>query len=199
VRLLEAEGIAVPSDAGARLAKHCALIREWHSYLSLVSTGDLPLLEQIHVPDSLSLAALVQRYGADGLLDIGPGGGYPAVPLAVVLPDVQMVLVERSVKKVGFLQKVCAALELKNVHLVHGEFPRAVEGIGASVVTARAVENPAKLTRALLQRVSAGAVYLCQSGLLRETVAETILVSPVEDLWKTRGLRRGDLRVVRLG
>ena len=198
-QLLEADGVPVPEDTEARLATHCALIRAWHDYLSLVSTGDLARLESEHVPDALSLAGLVRQYGSGGLLDIGPGGGFPAIPIAVLLPEVPMILVERSAKKVGFLRKVCGSLGLKNVHLVHGEFPHAVAGMAASVITARAVENPAKLTRGLAERVACGAVYLCQTGVSWDGALAGVRGVPVEDRWISAGLRRGDLRVVRLG
>lgn len=196
-RILASEGIIVPDDAEARLAKHCALIREWHDYLSLVSTADLAVLEREHIPDALSLAALVRRYGGSGLLDIGPGGGYPAIPLAVVLPEVPMVLVERSVKKIGFLRKVCGALGLANVRLVAGEFPRAAGEIAASVITARAVENPARIQGGIMERVYGGAVWLCQTRVSRPDEGETFHVEHVDDRWKSQGLRRSALQVVR--
>lgn len=196
--LLEVSGIAVPPEAEMRLQHYVALLEEWNGFASLLSARDIGLAAAVHIPDALSLAPYVRDFaGATGLLDIGSGGGFPAVPLAIVLPDLPVTLVERSAKKVGFLRKVAGALQLERVNIVHGEFPRAVAGFTPGVITARAVENPARLRKGLAGFIAAGSVFLCQSGLTWDKSADLFHVEPVDDLWKTRGIRRGSLTRVR--
>jgi 16S rRNA (guanine527-N7)-methyltransferase len=196
--LLEGAGIVVPADAEARLRRYVELLAEWNGFASLLSERDIGLAASVHVPDTLSLTPFVRDHaGAGGLLDIGSGGGFPAVPLAIVLPELPVVLVERSVRKVGFLRKAAGALGLNRVDIVHGEFPRAVRGLAPGVITARAVENPARLRRGLAEFIAAGSVFLCQSGLTWDEPAGMFHVEPVDDLWKTRGVRRGSLAIVR--
>ena len=196
---LQEQGLAVPADAPARWARHVELIRSWNTVAGLVSTGDLAQLETTHLPDAVSLVPVVQALGlaAGHLLDIGSGGGYPAIPLKVALPELRVTLVERSVKKVGFLRKVVGALGLKDVDIVAGEFPAAVSGAFADVITARAVELPGKIRPAVAAWMPRGAVFLCQSGVPTEFPADMFHVEHFRDAWSDRGLRRGDLYLVR--
>ena len=196
---LQREGLEVPANVLGQWVRHAALIREWNKVASLVSVGDARQLETIHLPDAVSLAAVVARLGLAGgsLLDIGTGGGYPAIPMKIVLPALQVTLVERSVKKVGFLRKVVAALGLQGVEIIHGDFPGAVAGRGADVVTARAVETPEKIRCALAAWIPVGTVFLCQSGAPNEFEAPMFHVEHWEDGWTQNGTRRGVLFIVR--
>ena len=197
--LLEQEGIRVPAQALEQWARHAALIREWNAVASLVSTGDACRLETTHLPDAVSLASVVAHLelGATSLLDIGTGGGYPAIPMKIALPELAVTLVERSVKKVGFLRKVVASLGLHGVEIIHGDFPGAVEGGEQRVITARAVETPQKVQQALAAWMSEGSVFLCQSGQVSEFEQPMFHVEHWEDAWTKTGLRRGDLFIVR--
>ena len=196
--LLVDEGVAITAEMEARLERHCALIRAWNEMAGVVSPHDLGHLWDRHVVDSLSLAALITQYTSAGrpLLDIGSGGGFPAIPVKVVLPELPLVLVERSMKKVGFLRKVVGELRLQDVSVIHGSFPEVVEGLNPGVITARAVEKPDKLQTLVKAFVESGAVYLCQA---REPqyLAEVFYVELMEDAWVDAGLRRGSLRLVR--
>lgn len=191
--------MCVPSRTLEQWAHHAALIREWNKVASLVSMGDARQLETIHLPDAVSLAAVVARLGfSEGsLLDIGTGGGYPAIPIKIVLPALKLTLVERSVKKVGFLRKVAAALNLQGVEIIHGDFPGAVAGRTADVVTARAVETPAKIRLALASWMPIRSVFLSQSGPPVEFDPSLFHVEHWEDSWSVDKVRRGELFVVR--
>lgn len=207
VERLEAGGIAAPADALARLDEHMRLIREWNRVVSLISKPDLAALETRHVVDSLSLAPVLAAKGwASGLLlDVGSGAGFPAVPLAVVLPELSVLLVERSDRKVGFLRKAVAALGLERIRIVCGEFPMVSADFRPDVVSARAVEHPAKIIEAMGSYILGGAVFLCQAGDPRVLVPEMFHVEPsgprfhVEhwvDVWTHAQLRRGELYLV---
>lgn len=204
---LEKAGVNLSNDVEDRLRKHMALVREWSRVVSLVSVSDLAELETRHVIDSLSLVpVLVSRGLASGvLLDVGSGGGYPAVPLAIVLPELRLVLLERSERKVGFLRKVQGALGLSGVEVRCGLFPKHAGDLRPDAITARAVEKPERIVREAGVFVEAGAVLLCQAGDPRELLPEMFHVEPSaqrfhvehwEDDWTREGLRRGELYVV---
>ncbi len=196
--LLLEDGVAVPDDTEARLAAYCALLREWNDFASLVSRRDVDRLESVHIPDALSLAGYVRRYaGAGPWVDVGSGGGFPAVPVKAVVPEAPLVLIERNAKKAGFLRKVIGALGLENVELRHGSYPERTRDMVPSVLTARAVENPGRLARHWREDVAGGAVFLCQSRIWWDEAGEVFHVEHVEDRWKTRRLRRGGLVIVR--
>ena len=85
-----------------RVQGHLSLVRQWNPMLSLVSEGDVAFLEERHLIDSLSLIPYVVRHCGQegGLLDIGSGGGFPAIPIKCLLPGIPMVLVEHSLKNI---------------------------------------------------------------------------------------------------
>jgi len=198
--LLAADGVSVPLRAADRLERHAALVREWNGYASLVSQGDLAHLVPRHTVDALSLAGAVWRAaGAGGLLlDIGSGGGFPALPLKVVLPELPVVLLERSAKKVGVLRRMLVALGLDDVDLRQAEFPRDVAGLLPGVVTARAVERPGLIWRGMAGWLPAGTVFLDQTGDVSGVDRAMFHVEHVLDAWSAAGLRRGELyRVTR--
>ena len=155
----------------ALLNRHAALLREHAQTHSLVSAGDLAQLEARHTADSLALAPLLASCAPQGglHLDIGSGGGFPAIPLAIVYPGRPFLLLERSEKKAEFLRLLVRELGLGNVHVLTGEFPVALRtpppGVAAwppVTVTARAVERPERLWPRILRWLPAGATFLCQ-------------------------------------
>jgi 16S rRNA (guanine527-N7)-methyltransferase len=197
--LLAADGIPWGPEQAAQTARYLELLRDMNAYASLVSHGDLERLESVHLPDSLSLAGFVRRASSAALphLDIGSGSGFPAIPLAVALPGVSFVLVERSAKKIGFLRQVLGALGLRQVRLVQGEFPGAVRDLRVGSVSARAVERPDRIMKAILPFLDAGAEFLSQSGLSGPAAGGMFHVEHVEDAWTRAGLRRGSLHRIR--
>lgn len=96
----------------------------------------------VHVADSLAGLAVPELRSARAIADLGAGGGFPGLVLAVALPDAQVTLVESVGKKTDFLRRTADAVGLANVHVVTGRAERWPEGIGAhDVVTARALAS----------------------------------------------------------
>lgn len=192
----------VPAAVGTatlnRLQTHLALVRQWNPIVGVVSEGDVAFLEERHLIDSLSLVPYVLRYcGKTGsLLDIGSGGGFPALPVKCVLPELKVVLVERSARKIGFLQRATAALRLEGVQIVHGNFPEALPKVDATCVTARAVERPRQLLPTLLKRMPPGCAFLCQSDVVPIPGVKTFHVEHIDDAWRHAALRRGELYII---
>jgi 16S rRNA (guanine527-N7)-methyltransferase len=208
VHLLQDSGIAPTGSELKGLERYVELVREWNAVCGLVSTGDVDELWINHVADSLSLAPVIGAIvSQDGVwLDIGSGGGFPGLPVKLVLSSVRLVLVERSIKKVGFLRKACAALGLRDVEILAGEYPRVGGDVAAAVVTARAVDKPEKVVKTVLAGMEVGSVFLCQSGEPRvvapsmfhvEPSGKRFHVEPICDAWSTAHLRRGELWSVR--
>ncbi len=190
------------------LERHMALVKEWNPVCGLVSTGDVDKLWKNHVLDSIGLVPLVRRLGVDEgvVLDIGSGGGYPAIPVKILCPKLSLILLERSDKKAGFLRKVVAALGLRDVEIRQGEYPMVAGEAAADVITARAVERPKKVIEAILEGMQGKTCFLCQSGDPRELAPKVFHVERgegrfhverVDDLWKSEGIRRGEVFIVR--
>lgn len=197
--LLAEAGIPLDEVAADALNLYLDLVREWNDSASLVSRGDLEHLVDKHVVDSLSLAPVILEVsGKSGqLLDIGSGGGFPAIPLKIALPNLGLTLVERSRRRGGFLMKVVGKLGLSGVEVVLGEFPGCVQGPSVDVITARAVEKPQRVLRAIARSLRPGAVFLCQSGDPSGLLGPEFHVEHVKDTWHDQGLRRGELYLVR--
>lgn len=177
---------------------HLSLIRQWNSMLSLVSEGDVAFLEERHLIDSLSLIPYVWRHGgpAGGLLDIGSGGGFPAIPIKCMLPEMRLVMIERSMRKAGFLQRVIATVGLEGVEVIHGNFPESVPKVDVSCITARAVERPRHLHPSLLKRMLPGSAFLCQGDLTPLSSQKAFHVEHIDDAWRQAALRRGELYII---
>lgn len=194
-------GVVLNARQIEQLTQYGFLLRKWSSFTALVSSGNLAELESLHFVDSLSLADVVRANTAAGetILDIGTGGGFPAIPLAVALPDRKFVLMERSAKKVSFLRKVMGALGLGHVSLIHGSFPADVPEEPPVAITARAVERADTILADIADVLPEGCVFLCQSGDPTGKLDDTMFhVEHWEDQWTHQGDRRGTLHLVRL-
>lgn len=107
----------------------------------MVSDRDLAHLRSRHLDDSLALQAHMGC--ANSLLDIGSGGGFPGLPLAVANPKIRVTLVERNHKKCSFLRHVAMTLDLTNVHVINADIRNIGETLSVyDVITARAVAKP---------------------------------------------------------
>ena len=194
-------GVALDARQIEQLTQYGFLLRTWSNFASLVSSGNLADLENLHVVDSLSLLDVVRTNTAPGetVLDIGTGGGFPAIPLAIALPDRKFVLMERSAKKVSFLRKVMGALGLGHVSLIHGSFPGDVPEAPPVVITARAVERSDVILAEIAAILPEGCIFLCQSGDPTAKLDGGMFhVELWEDAWTRGGERRGSLHLVRV-
>jgi 16S rRNA (guanine527-N7)-methyltransferase len=129
-------------------------------------------------------------------LDLGSGGGFPALPVKLVLPDADLTCVERNARKAAFLRHAIGRLGLAAARVVRGTFPEEIEVDRYAVVTARAVERPEGWLEPVLDQLAPGAVFLNQTGH-KPTDAGKFHVERIEDMWRQRGWRRGQLQTIR--
>ncbi|HVG41359.1 MAG TPA: 16S rRNA (guanine(527)-N(7))-methyltransferase RsmG [Chitinophagaceae bacterium] len=95
------------------------LYKEWNAKINVISRKDIDSLYEKHVLHSLAIAAAFEFKGGDQVIDIGTGGGFPGVPLAIFYPEVQFHLVDSIGKKLKIIGAVAEAIELKNVTTQH--------------------------------------------------------------------------------
>lgn len=96
-----------------------ALYKYWNSQINVISRKDIDELYLRHVLHSLGIAKVQPFKPNSHILDVGTGGGFPGIPLAILFPDVQFYLADSIGKKIKVVQEVANALGLKNVKAEH--------------------------------------------------------------------------------
>lgn len=91
-----------------------AIYRDWNAKVNLVSRKDIDHLYEHHVLHSLAIAKLLRFNAGAEILDVGTGGGFPGIPLAILMPDVSFHLIDGTLKKIKVVQDVIEQLGLQN-------------------------------------------------------------------------------------
>jgi 16S rRNA (guanine527-N7)-methyltransferase len=91
----------------------------WNNRINVISRKDTENFYERHVLHSLGIAAVIQFKNNTHILDVGTGGGFPGIPLAIFFPDADFILVDSIGKKIKVVNEVIQALQLKNVKAFH--------------------------------------------------------------------------------
>jgi len=95
------------------------LYEHWNAQINVISRKDIELLYERHVLHSLGIAKVIQFKPNTSLMDVGCGGGFPGIPMAILFPESSFYLVDSIGKKIKVVNEVAAALGLKNVRAEH--------------------------------------------------------------------------------
>ncbi len=95
------------------------LYKDWNQKINVVSRKDIDELYLRHVLHSVGIAKVQQFKDGSSILDVGTGGGFPGIPLAILFPEVQFTLVDSIGKKIKVVQEVIDGLELDNVKAIN--------------------------------------------------------------------------------
>jgi len=96
------------------------LYRDWNEKINLISRKDIDSLYEKHILHSLAIAKIIDFRPGTAILDVGTGGGFPGIPLAILFPACQFVLIDSIGKKIKVVNAVAEELELKNVKAING-------------------------------------------------------------------------------
>ena len=92
---------------------------DWNAQINVISRKDIEALYVKHVLHSLGIAKVQPFLPGSKILDVGTGGGFPGIPLAIMFPETQFVLVDSIGKKIKVVEAVAEALGLQNVTAIH--------------------------------------------------------------------------------
>ncbi|MCT4603112.1 MAG: 16S rRNA (guanine(527)-N(7))-methyltransferase RsmG [Marinifilum sp.] len=102
-----------------RFAQLKDLYTHWNSQINVISRKDIDSLYLHHVLHSLSIAKVIKFEPGTKIMDVGCGGGFPGIPLAILFPECEFYMVDSIGKKIKVVNEVATALQLKNVKAKH--------------------------------------------------------------------------------
>ena len=140
------------------------LYEDWNSKINVISRKDIEALYLRHVLHSLSIAKLIQFQAGSKILDIGTGGGFPGLPLAILFPDVTFHLVDSINKKLKVVNGVAESLGLENIYTTHSR-AESIKGQYDFIVS-RAVTTMPDFVGWVKNRVAKKSVHPIKNGIL---------------------------------
>lgn len=140
------------------------LYPEWNSQINVVSRKDIDNLYVHHILHSLAIAKFFTPVGGTAFMDLGTGGGFPGIPLAILWPDCRFHLIDRIAKKLKVAKSVAEAVGLTNVTFQHGDSAECKQKF--DYVVSRAVMSLPDLVKAAKRNIGKGGKNKLPSGLL---------------------------------
>jgi 16S rRNA (guanine527-N7)-methyltransferase len=165
-------GIAPTPKVLDQLAHYAREIEFWNPKYGLVNAQGEDLMRR-HFLDSLVAVPFLERLAPRVVADVGSGGGFPGIPLALYFPEIPFVLIERSGKRVRFLENVVNVLSLGNVRVLQSPVEECLESF--DLITFRAVsELSPDFVSALLRRLKTKGQIMAYKGK-RRVIEEELL------------------------
>ena len=140
------------------------LYNEWNSQINVISRKDMENLYLKHVLHSLAIAKVISFADGTKVLDVGTGGGFPGIPLAILFPNVEFLLVDSIGKKIKVVNEVANSIDLKNLRAEH---KRAEQVTGQfDFVVSRAVTRMKVFQQWVRKRISTKQRNILFNGIL---------------------------------
>jgi|SRR5690554_82114 len=141
-----------------------SLYKDWNQKINVVSRKDIDELYLRHVLHSLGVAKVQSFLPGSKILDVGTGGGFPGIPLAILYPEVDFHLVDSIGKKIKVVEEVVEGLQLKNVKATNAR----VEGVSGNYdfIVSRAVAQMETFVHWVKGKIAKNSVHELKNGIL---------------------------------
>jgi len=165
----------------------------WNSQINVISRKDIDLLYERHILHSLGIARVLSFKAGQNVLDVGTGGGFPGIPLAILFPEVQFHLVDSIGKKIKVVNEVAKAIGLQNLKATHSRAEQVNDKF--DFVVSRAVTQlkdfypwiRSKFRKDSVSSLKNGVLYLKGGDLeqeLEESKLKNIALYPLKDFFE---------------
>lgn len=168
------------------------LYATWNEKINVISRKDIDNLMERHILHSLAIAQIIRFKSGSAILDVGTGGGFPGIPLAILFPEVHFTLIDSIGKKIKVVEAVVETLGLQNVEALHTRVQQ-VKGKFDFVVS-RAVTNLQELVKISRKRIKEegknglpnGIICLKGGNLQKELnpFGKNVVAFPISDFFK---------------
>ena len=145
-----------------QLLDYLALIGKWNRTYNLTAIHEPERMLTHHLLDSL---AILHSIGAGPVLDVGSGAGLPGIPLAIARPDLEVVLLDSSQKRCGFMQQAAIELKLGNVAVVHARAEDYQPDTKFPQIVSRAFSDLSEFVKVTHHLLAADGEWLAMKGL----------------------------------
>ncbi len=144
--------------------------------VNLISKNDEKFLWEKHIFDSLAVGKVFEKYGTPAtLLDIGTGGGFPAVPVALAYPEIEVYALDSIRKKINAIENIKAELDIKNLHTICERAEKITDKF--DMVTSRAVAPLKVITEYAMPRLNKNGIFVAYKSVkTQEEINEASVV-----------------------
>ncbi len=162
------EGLEFDEDKYNKLMQYKDLVIEWNEKINLTAITEEEEFIKKHFIDSIKVFRSSELKDSKKIIDIGTGAGFPGIPIKIINPDIEVVLLDSLNKRVNFLNEVINKLQLKGVTAIHGraeDFAREKKYREAfDTVVSRAVANMAVLSELCIPYVKLNGHFIALKG-----------------------------------
>ena len=162
------EGLSFDEEKYNKLMKYKDMIKEWNEKINLTAITEDEEIVKKHFIDSIKAFRFSKLNDAKRIIDIGTGAGFPGIPIKVIKPEIEVVLLDSLNKRVNFLNEVINELNLKNITAIHGraeDFARETNYREKfDIAVSRAVANMAVLSELCIPYVKLNGYFVALKG-----------------------------------